>query len=35
MGLWVGSGSELGLKRVGPDPKVMDPDLTRIHRVQK
>ena len=39
MGSWVGSGSDLGLKCVDPDPnldpEVMDPDPTQIHRVQK
>ena len=34
---WVGSRLDLGLKRVDldPDPKVMDLDPTRTHRVQK
>ena len=41
MGQWVGSRSNLGLKRVdsdpdlNSDPKVMDLDPTQIYRVQK
>ena len=35
MGLWVGFGSNLGLKRIDSDPEVMDPDPTRIHKIRK